>query len=158
MEIQNGGMMRYIQKTEHKHCTSYNVRKWINNKLVFFGAFPNLDEARNYRDFLIDNDWDISLIHKPPLRYIRFVKGKYEVVVCQGTIRIYVGRFSNLEDAIYERDAFLNAGLDWDCYVDGTDDTIDGKIPPMKICTRNLWETKPRNDAYLFNASIKERY
>lgn len=154
--------MKYIQKINHKNVTSYNIRKWIKEekKMVFFGAFPTLQEAITYRDYLIDNNWDTSLIHKPPLRYIHFHKGKYSVEPVVDNKRVYVGRFNTLEDALYERDKFLEADCCWDAYVEATDDTIDGKsfFLQGKVSTKIFFETGPRNDIGIYNHCIKRRY
>lgn len=147
--------LKYIQKNTANHWT---IKKYLDKKWVTFGTFHSLREAMDYRDYLQEHNWDTSLIYKNPMRFIYLRRGKYEVQVNASGKRIYVGRFNTLEDAQYERDAFLKAGGDFDVYFECTDDTIDGKIPPMKICTRNLWETHPRNDAYMFNKCIKERY
>ena len=152
--------MKYIQKIEHKHCTSYNIRKWDGEKMVFYGTFHSLKEAREYRDFLIDNDWDISLKHGQPLKYVYHIRGKYEVFPIVDNKRIYVGRFNTLEDAIYERDRFLEAGCDFDTYFTATDDTVEQgeRFLQGKLSTRVVFETGPRNDIGIYNHSIKRRY
>ena len=162
MEIQNGGMMRYIQKIEHKHCTSYNIRKWDGEKMVFYGAFPSLQEAQEYRDFLIKNNWDSSLkqLVERPLKYVYHIRGKYEVIPIVDDERIYVGRFNTLEDAIYERDRFLEAGCDFDTYFTATDDTLEEgeRFLQGKLRTNVIFQTGPRNDIGIYNHCIKRRY
>lgn len=152
--------MKYIQKIEHKHCTSYNIRKWDGEKMVFYGAFPTLQEAQDYRDYLMDNNWDISLIHKPPLLYIHCKDGHYDVEPRVDTNKVYVGRFNSLEDAIYERDKFLEAGCDFDTYFSATDDTLEEgeRFMQGKLCTKIFFQTGPRNDIGIYNHSIKRRY
>lgn len=159
--MDNDTDMKYIQKKNHKHVVSYNIRKWVKPKgeLVFFGAFPSLHEAKEYRDYLIKNDWDTSLIHKPPLLYIHCNDGKYDVEPRVGNKKVYVGRFNTLEDAIYERDRFLEAECDFDTYFTATDDTEEGeRFLQGRISTKVIFETGPRNDAYLYNHSIKRRH
>lgn len=152
--------MRYIQKIEHKHCTSYNIRKWDGEKIVFYGAFPSLQEAKEYRDYLIENNWDISLIHKPQLLYIHCNDGKYDVVPTVGNKKVYVGRFNTVEDAIYERDRFLQSGCDFDNYFTGTDDTTDDgeRFLQGKLSTGVIFETGPRNDIGIYNHCIRRRH
>ena len=148
--------MDYITKRANKSSTAYRIRKYIDGKEVWFGTFSTLEEAQKYRDYLVLNDFDLSLKKENPLKYIRFVRGFYEVrVSIPGNYEFYLGRWKNLEDAIYERDAFLRVDRDFDAYIDCTDDTIDGKIPPMKISGCVLFETKPRNDWFMMNASLR---
>ena len=147
--------MKYIVKRNNKSTIVYRIRKYIDGKAEYFGTFQTLKEAQSYRDYLIQHNFDLGLKKENPLKYIRLVREFYEVrVSIPGNYEFYVGRWKNLEDAIYERDAFLAADRDFDAYIECTDDTIDGHIPPMKISGRVLWETKPRNDWYMMKASL----
>ena len=147
--------MKYIVKRVNKSSISYRIRKWSNGKFVYFGTFKTLEEAQKYRDYLVANNFDLTLKKVNPLKYIRLGRGYYEVRVSTSeNYEFYVGRWKTLEDAQYERDAFLQAGRDFDAYIECTDDNIDGHIHPMKISGRVLFETKPRNDWYMMKASL----
>lgn len=159
--MDNDTDMKYIQKRNHKHVVSYNIRKWDGERMVFYGAFSSLQEAQEYRDFLIKNNWDTSLkkLVERPLKYVYHIQGKYDVIPIVDNKQIYVGRFNTLEDAIYERDRFLEAECDFDTYFTATDDTADGeRFLQGRISTKVIFETGPRNDAYVYKHSIKRRH
>ena len=86
--------------------------------------------------------------------------GKYDVEPCVGNKKVYVGRFNTLEDAIYERDMFLEAGCDFDTYFTATDDTTDEgeRFLQGKLSTRVVFETGPRNDIGIYNHCIRRGY
>lgn len=98
---------------------SYKVQKkvFVDGKLIhkYYGSFKDLNQAREYRDLCISKNWDESLLicNNPlannPLKYIhRTRSGKYAITKNNG----WYGVYSNLIDAINERDLLIK--YDWD--------------------------------------------
>lgn len=92
------------------------------NKRIYFGTFETLHEAREYRDFLEEHDWDTKYIkrkrdkHAPPgedTKYITFYKcnQKWVVNYYRDGKHYYFGCFDSFEEAREERDFWES--IDW---------------------------------------------
>lgn len=100
---------KYIHKTGKK----YGVFKSIKCKLVYFGVFNTIEDARQYRNFLMDHNWDIkyrlvnSQNHNVP-QYIRKNKHTYSIHKYIEGKTVYFGTFDTLEEARKHRDFLIN--------------------------------------------------
>lgn len=107
---------RYI--AFHNGC--FRVHKLIDGKQRFFGAFATVEEAKELRDMLIENDWDTSNIAPKFLRnfvtnpdlerhyYIRKVRDKFVVSKVIDDELQYFGTYDTKEEAIKAREKLLN--------------------------------------------------
>jgi len=48
---------KYIYKVSTSVGNYYRIKKSLKGKLKYFGSFPNMDEARDKKAELIENDW-----------------------------------------------------------------------------------------------------
>lgn len=103
---------KYIQKTEYG---TYRIVKthYKNGKQFFkyYGRFKDYNKAIQYRDKCIAANWNIPP-YVNPLKYILEVKNKNSVSYKVRKSGEHYGTFSNLTDAIAERDLLLQ--YDWD--------------------------------------------
>jgi len=91
------------------------LQKHINGTLTHFGVFTNLEEAINYRDRLIENNWNplpetIEQQEKKQAReYYKGVqrnsKGTSYRIVRKGDNK-YLGMTNSIEEALYYRDLY----------------------------------------------------
>ena len=116
-------LMVYIRKTpknmDYIHKTPYNtwrVAKWINGKYVSFGTFKSLKQAQKHRDICVRNEWDMKLKKRHGLKHISNEKrrGRYYIHRRVNGKVIYYGYFSNILDAIRERDLLIKYNWDMD--------------------------------------------
>lgn len=107
MEYNNN---EYIYQSRDK----YVIKKTIHGKLTYYGTFLNLNEAKKYRDFLVEHDWDpkYKKIRDKNMRYIYKVNQKWMIQNRLNEKHIYFGVYSTLEEAQKRRD-FLEEH-DWD--------------------------------------------
>ena len=108
---------KYIRKTGGK----YRINKNINGDITYFGSFDTLSEAREYRDFLVEHDWDLKYRKVRPrrpnnteLRYISYhkVDDYYRIQKVIDNHMTYFSSCKTLEEAIHERDFWES--IDWD--------------------------------------------
>jgi len=113
---------KYIQKSV---SGKYNVSKRINNNQIYYGTFNTLEEAREYRDFLEEHDWNPEYRkivrkkrkHNTPMKYIHYRKDKnnnpryWIQKSVNGEILVF-GTYDSLEDAMHERDFWES--INWD--------------------------------------------
>ena len=108
--------MTYIRKTPKElDCirkTPYNtwvVVKWINGKQVSFGTFKSLKQAKKHRDFCVRNNWSNECKKRHQLKHISQDKrtGRYFIHRRVNGENKYYGYFSNIIDAIHERDLLI---------------------------------------------------
>ena len=115
----NYNINRYIKK----HRKKYYISKRIDGKDVYFGTFETLQEAREYRDFLEEHDWNpeyrkISRYSQwnknnlPKNIYYNNKQNTYSVRKVFNYEPITFGTYHTLEDAIHERDFWMS--IDWD--------------------------------------------
>lgn len=111
---------KYIQKSV---SGKYNVSKRIKNNQIYYGTFSTLEEAVQYRNFLINHDWNQryrKIIrkkrkHNTPMKYIHYRKNKQDNTYwvqksVNGEIMIF-GTYHTLEEAVHERDFWES--IDW---------------------------------------------
>lgn len=109
------------------HNGRFKVLKLLNGQQRFIGAFNTVDEAKKLRDFLIDNNWDLT---KVPQEYIadhrshkiRKIKDRYIVQNIVNGEREYYESFDSYEEA----EEYLNWLIENDWQVD--DDSVEEKI------------------------------
>ena len=109
------------------HNGRFKVLKLLNGHQRFIGAFNTVDEAKKLRDFLIDNNWDLT---KVPHEYIadhrshkiRKIKDRYIVQNIVNGERKYYESFDSYEEA----EEYLNWLIENDWQVD--EDSVEEKI------------------------------
>lgn len=108
--------MTYIRKTpkelDYIRKTPYNtwmVAKRINGKYVSFGTFKSLKKAKKHRDFCVRNNWADECKKRHLLKHISKDKrtGRYFIHRRVNGKNEYYGYFSNIIDAIQERDLLI---------------------------------------------------
>ena len=108
---QTGTNEKYITQV---NSGTYCVAKKIKGKTVYYGGFKTLEEAIEYRDFIISKGWSTNYKYKNPMKGLQKHKhGYYVQLYVNGKIN-YVGNFKTLENAIEVRDLFLKYNGDWD--------------------------------------------
>lgn len=120
-------MMKYIRKRD---SGNYEIRKWINDKVVSFGCYPTLEEAQYYRDYFEKKGWDVNERHKFCLKpkYYSCNGNGYQISKQIGGKQIYFDYVKDLEDVKKEVKNYLNAGWDLDALCEGIDERVDGEI------------------------------
>lgn len=108
--------MKYIRKT---YCNTFQIEKNLNGKIISYGSFKDLKQAKEYRDLCVEKDWDDSLLPRNnfsiiyPLRYIRKTpSGKYSISKKINGRTEYFGVYETLAIAVQERDLLVK--YDWD--------------------------------------------
>lgn len=92
----------YIYPSRNK----YVIRKTIYGKRTYYGTFETLQEARKYRDFLVDHAWNTKYIKKNYNinRYIKKPRKKYYISKRIDGKDVYFGTFETLQEAREYRD------------------------------------------------------
>lgn len=71
------------EKYIYKIKGGYELKKYINNKMVHFGRYKTLNEAIIERDLLIEYDWDIEILCNAPVENTtwlnRFGKNQFQI-------------------------------------------------------------------------------
>jgi hypothetical protein len=92
-----------------KHYNKYQISKYFNGKVYYYGTFHKLEDARKVRDVLEEVNWGL-----PPLDMKHIQKeGDYwrvRKISCGETV--WDALYKTLEEAIGERD--LLVANDWD--------------------------------------------
>lgn len=111
--------MRYLsQLPSNKYVIYKNLKVDGEYRTVYFGVFECLSEAKEYRDYCIEHEWDIKLCKR---RYSSQGLPKYITRQDDGFIvqrrnyrtgEGYSQRFKTLEDAVRERNLLIQC--DWD--------------------------------------------
>ena len=98
---------------------SYQVGKNFGSKRISFGVFQSFEEAQKHRDFCVEHDWDINICrrlvcphnHTLP-KYISKYKNRYVIQKFKDYELVVRISFTNLEDAVKERDLLMECGWD----------------------------------------------
>ena len=104
-------MTSALRKYVHRANNRWVVQKHINGKLKSFKAFRKLNDAINYRDELIANNWEEpqeEIEAKKQREYYKHVhlnrlKRKYKIY---NTKSQYIGTVTTIEEALYYRDLY----------------------------------------------------
>lgn len=81
----------------------YEIRKRKYGKMTYYGTFETLQEARKYRDFLEEQDWDIKYSKRNNTKRNNIYKvNKNSWMIVKS--REYFGVYSTREDAEKRRD------------------------------------------------------
>ena len=119
-------MTEYTYPENGKYITevgdSYKLRKQYlkngKNIQLYFGTFHDYNEAINYRDKCVRENWDESLIlrkHNPDMKYIKKTRnGRYTINKRINGKMTHFNTFTNLIDAINERDLLIKYNWDYD--------------------------------------------
>ena len=138
---------KHIQKygdNKYRIIKWKKIRKGRNKgKFVqkYFGSFNDLESAKQYRDICVENNWNEKLMPKNnplafnPLKYIyKTSTGHYRIMKQRyGKLEDY-GSYSNLIDAILERDLLMVNNWDLEKVCECSDDTILGKEVYLGRC------------------------
>lgn len=103
--------LEYIRNTPYN---SYMIVKHINGRQISFGTFKSLKQAKKHRDFCVRNNWEEECKKRHRLKHISQDKrnGRYFIHrKVNGEVKYY-GYFSNIIDAIRERDLLIK--FNWD--------------------------------------------
>jgi len=109
-----------IHKHIYKTASGYSITKSINGKPTYFKSLKTLNEAIEYRDRLIANNWEPlpetpeEKNRKQEKEYYKYIqmgsKGyTYSVVVSQDR---YLGACPTIEEALYYRDLYQDKTYD----------------------------------------------
>lgn len=130
-------------KNIYKNGNYYQIRKYFDGKMHFFGTYRSLGDAIKVRDVLDEVNYGLP---NKEMRYIsKHGKQGYRVRKTRNYEVIWDCIYPTLEMAMYERDLLESA--DWD--VDEIGEEPNGK--PMKVSGKVIFEkhNKPRRDWYL---------
>lgn len=106
---------KYIYKNGKK----YGVFKFIKGKLVYFGVFNTIEDARQYRNFLMDHNWDTKYVRWAPRKYNlpRYVyydpyADNYYIAKKVGDTQFRFGTYKTRDEAIHEKEFYES--INWD--------------------------------------------
>lgn len=113
-------MRHAIHKHIYKTASGYSITKSINGKHIYFKSLKTLNEAIEYRDRLIANNWEPlpetpeEKNRKQEKEYYKYIqmssKGyTYSVIVSQDR---YLGACPTIEEALYYRDLYQDKTYD----------------------------------------------
>lgn len=89
---------KYIQYREKLKV--YEIIKRINNKNEYFGRYHTLEDAKKWRDYFIEHDWNLNLRLIGTLnKNIYFKQGKYRIFKNLNGKDYYFGSFNTFEEA-----------------------------------------------------------
>ena len=98
----------------------FEIRKKIGGVLVYWGSFPTLEEAKQYRKYYMSKNWEVNPCFKRD-RYISFENGCYQVIKIIDGVKNYFGSFHNYNDAKHERDICMACNWDFNLIVEYDD-------------------------------------
>ena len=137
---------RYIQKNNK----GYNILRWINGKIRYYGFFSNLDEAIEYRDFLESNGWSTNckFTRNQKKGVYETKSGSYEVYYYHNGKNEYYGTYRSFEEAVKVRRLCEKYNGDWNLIVEHDDDEPIEWLTGVKL--RSSFEKqKNKNDYFL---------
>jgi len=126
--------MKHIRKDPRTNHYQIIKEYRVNGKRItnHFGSFKDLNQAKEYRDKCIENNWDKQLMPKNnpttinPLKYItKTPAGNYRIQKWENGNSICYGTYTTLFDAMQERDLLIKYNWDYDA-VCNIDETIVG--------------------------------
>lgn len=114
-QIRPDKSMQYIRYLDGK----YRIYKTINKTCHYYGTFNTIEEARAYRDFLIEHEWDIQYKkytrgpQKSTHKYISHGKhdNKYHLSKTIHGVNTHFGSYNTLQEAVHERDFWIS--INW---------------------------------------------
>ena len=93
-----GEDMRYIQYRQDLNV--YEIIKRINGRNEYFGRYHDLSEAKKWRNYFIEQDWDINQRLLGTInKNIYFKSGKYRIIKNINGKDIMFGSFNTLAEA-----------------------------------------------------------
>lgn len=126
----------------------FKVRKRINGKYKYYGSFKTLEEAVEYRDFIVKKGWSTNHKYVNPMRHI-YKSNEHSWIVSKlvnGKVTCF-GSFKSVEEAQKERDLLEKYDWNYDLLVEH--DTMDYSYLNGKLNTRIQFEKKKqRRDWY----------
>ena len=113
----------------YKHGNSYQIIKQfrVNGKMKqkYYGSFTDYNEAIKYRDKCVENNWNIPKYENPMKHITRNGKG-WQIQRDYNSKHEYYGQFSNLLDAMNERDLLIKYKWDLDKVCELADERVNG--------------------------------
>ncbi len=86
---------------------------------MYFGTFNTLKEAQEYRDFLINHDWDLKYRKRSPRKYnlpkYIYKKPGGDMFIIRKTVdyqQVHLGYYKTLQEAIKEKEFYES--INWD--------------------------------------------
>ena len=98
----------------------YEIRKRVGGHLLYWGSYPTLEEAMLHRAYYIGKKWDVTPAFKAK-RHIIEKGNRYIILKKVGDHNISYGTFTNLHDAMRERDICVACNWDFDEIVEWED-------------------------------------
>lgn len=100
-----------------KHYGKYQIRKYYNGRVYYYGTFYKLEDARKVRDVLEEVNWGL-----PPLdmKHIQKEGDYWRVRKITHGETVWDAQYKTLEEAISERD--LLVANDWSVDLIGEND------------------------------------
>lgn len=137
---------KYITQNKKGH---YLVGKHIKGKTHYYGFFQTLEEAKEYRDFIVSKGWSSNHKFHKPLRNIKkTIHGTYQVYKMINGVNSYFGSYNSLEEAIHVRELVEKYNGDWDLIVEHDFKEyhyLDGCKSKMNVA----FDKKPHDDTFL---------
>ena len=118
---------KYIYK--RKNGNYQIIKKYRKNgKMIhkFFGSFSDYNDAIIHRDKCIEGNWDESLKYENPMKHITKNGKGWQIQRDHRGKHYYFGTFSNLIDAMNERDLLVKYDWDVEKICECHDETIEG--------------------------------
>ena len=90
----------------------YEIRKRIGGVLIYWGSFPTLEEAQLHKAYYLGKKWRVNPLFKARRNIIKR-NNKYIVLKKIDGKTVSYGTFTNIEDAMHERDVCLACNWDY---------------------------------------------
>ena len=110
------------------HNGFYKICKFVDGQQRYIGKFDSLEDAKEMREYLIKNHWDLSLLPEEMLddkriHNIRKIKGRYIVVNTIDGVKKYYDSFDTYEEAKEYLDYLIENN--WEVNEDIEEEKID---------------------------------
>ena len=119
---------KYIYKRKNGNYTIIKKYKKNGKRIEkFFGTFKDYNDAIRHRDKCVAGNWDESLKYENPMKHITKNHKGWQIQRDYNGKHEYYGTFSNIIDAMNERDLLMAYDWDLEKVVELADDRIEGK-------------------------------
>ena len=110
--------IKYLNRCGNRYC----IKKKIGDKYIHFGSFNDLDEAKKYLEYCIENNWNLECKKRTyrkrggKLYCISNPKpGQYQVIKSIDGKHQQFASFNNLQEAMEYRDYCVKNNWSSDC-------------------------------------------
>ena len=137
---------KYITQNKKGH---YIVGKHIKDRTHYYGFFRTLEEAIEYRDFIVNKGWSSNhKFHKPLQNIRKTIHGTYQVYKMINGVNTYFGTYNSLEEAKEVRRLVEKYNGDWDLMLECEDFEEYHFMEGIKISPAFEFK-KERNDYFM---------